>query len=78
MRLRLGVAALVAAIGLTAGTYWLSVQAVQSFGSAGQWGWTERTVQATLGSAERQRERMDEALGIIVQLFESTEPLRTL
>src|SRR5207253_3287982 len=31
---------------LTPGTYWVSVQARQDFAPAGQWGWTDRTVQA--------------------------------
>ena len=35
-------------IGVLPGTYWLSVQADQSFADAGQWGWTNRTVQANV------------------------------
>jgi len=31
---------------LTEGTYWMSVQARQDFTPAGQWGWTDRTVQS--------------------------------
>jgi hypothetical protein len=31
---------------LTSGTYWMSVQARQDFTPAGQWGWTDRTVQS--------------------------------
>ena len=38
-------------IGLFAGSYWLSVQADQNFASAGQWFWTNRTVQSTSGAA---------------------------
>ena len=36
---------------LTAGTYWVSVQARQDFTPAGQWGWTDRTVQANSPAA---------------------------
>ena len=38
-------------IGLLPGTYWLSVQADQNFASAGQWFWTNRTVQSNSGAA---------------------------
>jgi hypothetical protein len=34
------------AVVLPAGTYWVSVQARQDFTPAGQWGWTDRTVQS--------------------------------
>ena len=33
------------------GTYWVSVQARQNFSPAGQWGWTDRTVQANSPAA---------------------------
>ena len=36
---------------LTEGTYWVSVQANLDFGVGGQWGWTDRTVQAFSGAA---------------------------
>src|SRR6266403_3981549 len=36
---------------LTPGTYWVSVQARQDFSPAGQWGWTDRTVQANSPAA---------------------------
>jgi Alpha-galactosidase, CBM13 domain len=36
---------------LTAGTYWVSVQAHMSLTSNGQWGWIERTVQANSPAA---------------------------
>jgi N-acetylneuraminic acid mutarotase len=36
---------------LTAGTYWISVQCNMDFGVGGQWGWTDRTVQAFSGAA---------------------------
>ncbi|MCD4750365.1 MAG: hypothetical protein K8R59_13420 [Thermoanaerobaculales bacterium] len=38
---------------LSAGAYWVSVQAVMDFGVSGQWGWTERTVQSNNESAWR-------------------------
>ncbi|MFQ5636743.1 MAG: S8 family serine peptidase [bacterium] len=38
---------------LASGHYWVSVQANQDFGLAGQWGWTQRTVQANCPSAWR-------------------------
>ena len=36
---------------LTAGTYWVSVQARMDFSPNGQWGWTDRTVQANSPAA---------------------------
>ena len=36
---------------LSAGTYWVSVQANQNFTPNGQWGWTDRTVQSNNGAA---------------------------
>jgi hypothetical protein len=36
---------------LGAGTYWVSVQANLDFGVGGQWGWTDRTIQAFSGAA---------------------------
>ena len=36
---------------LTAGTYWISVQARMDFTGNGQWGWTDRTVQSASVSA---------------------------
>jgi N-acetylneuraminic acid mutarotase len=42
---------LTAAATLNAGTYWVSVQANEDFGVGGQWGWTDRTVQAFSGAA---------------------------
>jgi hypothetical protein len=36
---------------LTAGTYWVSVQARMDFSAGGQWGWTDRTVQANSPAA---------------------------
>ncbi|MFQ5616830.1 MAG: hypothetical protein ACE5GO_10295, partial [Anaerolineales bacterium] len=38
---------------LTAGTYWVSVQADMDFSAGGQWGWLERTVQSNSESAWR-------------------------
>jgi uncharacterized repeat protein (TIGR01451 family) len=38
---------------LPSGTYWVSVQADMDFTPAGQWGWTERTVQSNSPSAWR-------------------------
>lgn len=35
------------------GLYWVSVQANQSFTTAGQWGWTDRTVSVNSGAAWR-------------------------
>ena len=31
---------------LTAGTYWIEIQANMTFGTQGEWGWTDRTVQS--------------------------------
>src|ERR1700686_2204875 len=31
---------------LTAGTYWVEIQANMTFGTQGEWGWTDRTVQS--------------------------------
>ena len=45
------VIALSSPISLGAGTYWVSVQANQDFATAGQWGWTDRTVQSNTGAA---------------------------
>ena len=39
------------AVSLTPGTYWVSVQSRQDFTPAGQWGWTDRTVQSNQGAA---------------------------
>jgi hypothetical protein len=39
------------AVSLTAGTYWVSVQARQDFTPFGQWGWTDRTVQSNSPAA---------------------------
>ena len=36
---------------LTAGTYWVSVQANMDFGVGGQWAWNDRTVQSNSGAA---------------------------
>ena len=38
-------------IGLGGGRYWLSVQANQDFGPAGQWGWVDRTEQSNGAAA---------------------------
>jgi hypothetical protein len=38
-------------IGLFEGRYWISVQANQTFSSAGQWAWLDRTEQATSAAA---------------------------
>src|SRR5262249_30959618 len=35
----------------TEGTYWVVVQCNMDFGVGGQWGWTDRTVQANAGAA---------------------------
>ena len=37
-------------VSLTAGTYWMSVQARQDFTPNGEWGWTDRTVQSNNGA----------------------------
>jgi hypothetical protein len=42
---------LTAPVTLTSGTHWVSVQAHQPFDPNGQWGWTERTVQANSPAA---------------------------
>ena len=47
------VIALTPGIPLAVGTYWLSVQANQNFVPAGQWGWTDRTIQSNQGAAWR-------------------------
>jgi hypothetical protein len=36
---------------LSAGTYWVSVQANMDFGVGGQWGWLDRTTQSNSGAA---------------------------
>ena len=41
------------AVTLTAGAYWVSVQANQNYSQAGQWGWQDRTVQSGQGAAWR-------------------------
>ena len=38
---------------LTAGTYWIEIQANMTFGTQGEWGWTDRTVQSNSGAAFR-------------------------
>src|SRR6266545_5125696 len=38
---------------LAAGTYWIEIQANMTFGTQGEWGWTDRTVQANNGAAFR-------------------------
>jgi hypothetical protein len=38
---------------LTEGTYWIEIQANMTFGTQGEWGWTDRTVQANSGAAFR-------------------------
>jgi hypothetical protein len=38
---------------LTSGTYWIEIQANMTFGTEGEWGWTDRTVQANQGAAFR-------------------------
>ena len=42
---------LTAPVTITSGTHWVSVQAHQPFDPNGQWGWTERTVQANSPAA---------------------------
>src|SRR5207244_1514945 len=42
---------LTSSVGLGGGTYWVTVQANQNFTPAGQWGWTDRTVQSNQGAA---------------------------
>jgi Kelch motif len=39
------------AVSLSAGTYWVSVQARQDLTPAGQWGWTDRTLQSNSPAA---------------------------
>ncbi len=36
---------------LTAGTYWIEIQANMTFGTQGEWGWTDRTVQSNNAAA---------------------------
>ena len=36
---------------LTAGTYWIEIQANMDFATQGEWGWTDRTVQANSPAA---------------------------
>jgi len=36
---------------LNSGTYWVSVQVNMDFGTGGQWGWTDRTVQSNSAAA---------------------------
>jgi hypothetical protein len=36
---------------LTEGTYWIEIQANMTFGTQGEWGWTDRTVQSNNGAA---------------------------
>src|SRR4051812_9691281 len=38
---------------LPAGTYWIEIQANMTFGTQGEWGWTDRTVQSNNGAAFR-------------------------
>jgi hypothetical protein len=38
---------------LSAGTYWIEIQANMTFGTQGEWGWTDRTVQANAGAEFR-------------------------
>src|SRR6266536_3989336 len=38
---------------LSPGTYWIELQANMTFGTEGEWGWTDRTVQANSGAAFR-------------------------
>src|SRR6266496_3928268 len=38
---------------LGAGAYWIEIQANMTFGTQGEWGWTDRTVQANNGAAFR-------------------------
>ena len=38
---------------LGAGTYWIEIQANMTFGTQGEWGWTDRTVQSNNGAAFR-------------------------
>lgn len=43
--------ALPSSLVLSPGTYWVSVQAIMNFTPAGEWGWTDRSVISTSGSA---------------------------
>ena len=36
---------------LAPGTYWIEIQANMTFGTQGEWGWTDRTVQSNNGAA---------------------------
>ena len=36
---------------LAAGTYWIEIQANMTFGTQGEWGWTDRTVQSNSAAA---------------------------
>src|SRR5262249_42316147 len=36
---------------LSPGTYWIEIQGNTTFGTEGQWGWTDRTVQSNNGAA---------------------------
>ena len=38
---------------LGAGTYWIEIQANMTFGTQGEWGWSDRTVQSNEGAAFR-------------------------
>ena len=38
---------------LNSGTYWIKIQANMTFGTQGEWGWTDRTVQSNQGAAFR-------------------------
>ena len=38
---------------LTAGTYWIEIQANMTFGTQGEWDWTDRMMQANSGAAFR-------------------------
>src|SRR5207249_7403974 len=38
---------------LNSGTYWIKIQANMTFGTQGEWGWTDRTVQSNQRSEER-------------------------
>jgi hypothetical protein len=40
---------------LSAGTYWIEIQANMTFGTQGEWGWTDRTVQANGAALESRR-----------------------
>src|SRR4029450_2414216 len=53
-------------IGLLPGTYWLSIQADQSFASAGQWFCTNRTGHANAGAPRRNPPRSSRSRGPVV------------